>query len=69
MKRLIGWGVGAVYLVLSFAAFTRARTGSAEGHGEIGFWFSVVGTLLFVAALAAFIGTWIHTRPKPTAAH
>jgi hypothetical protein len=64
MKRIIGWGVGVFYLVLSFAAFTRASSGRAEGHGEIAFWFSVVGTLLFIAALGAFIGTWIHTRDR-----
>ena len=64
MKRIIGWGVGVVYLVLSYAAFSRASSGRAEGHGEIGFWFSVIGTLLFVASLAAFIGTWIHTRDR-----
>jgi hypothetical protein len=69
MKRIIGWGVGVFYLVISFAVFSFASAGRAAGHGEVGFWFSVVGTLLFVAALAAFIGTWIHTQKKATAAH
>jgi protein-S-isoprenylcysteine O-methyltransferase Ste14 len=64
MKRIIGWGVGVFYLVLSFAAFSFASAGRADGRGEVGFWFSVVGTLLFVAALAAFIGTWLHTRQR-----
>jgi hypothetical protein len=62
MKRIIGWGVGVVYVVLAFAAFSFASAGRADGHGELGFWFSVVGTFLSVAALGAFIGTWIHTR-------
>ena len=69
MKRILGMGVGVVYLVISFAAFSRARSGLAEGHGEIGFWFSVVGTFLFIAALAAIIGTWIHTQRTGDAAH
>jgi len=69
MKRIIGWGVGVVFLLISFVQFSRASAGRAEGHGEIGFWFSVVGALLFIAALAAFIGTWIHTQKKTTAAH
>ena len=69
MKRILGMGVGVVYIVLAYAAFTKARTGMAEGHGEIGFWFSVVGTFLSIAALAAFIGTWIHTKESSDAAH
>jgi hypothetical protein len=64
MKRMIGWGVGVVYLVLSFTIFSRASAGLAGGHGELGFWYSVVGTFLFIAALGAFIGTWIHTRER-----
>ena len=64
MTRIIGWGVGAVYIVLAYAAFTKASTGRADGHGEIGFWFTVVGVLLSVASLGAFIGTWIHTQKK-----
>ena len=72
MKRIIGWGVGVVYVVIALAVFSYASAGRAAGHGEIGFWFSVVGTLLAVAALGAFIGTWIHTRASTgtkTAAH
>jgi hypothetical protein len=70
MKRIIGWGVGVFYLGLSFAAFSGASAGRAEGHGEIGFWYSVVGTFLLIAAIGAFIGTWIHTQPKAAdAAH
>ena len=67
MKRIIGWGVGVVYLVLSFTVYSMASAGRADGHGEIGFWYSVVGTFLFIAALGAFIGTWIHTRDRAEA--
>ena len=67
MKRMIGWGVGVFYVVIALAVFRFASAGAADGHGEIGFWFSVVGTFLTVAALAAFIGTWIHTQDKTKA--
>lgn len=69
MKRILGMGVGVVYLVIAYVAFSRARTGWSEGHGEIGFWFSVIATFLLIAALAAFIGTWIHTQETSDAAH
>ena len=69
MKRIIGMGVGVIYIVLAYAAFTRAGTGRAAGHGDIAFWFSVVGSLLAIASLAAFIGTFIHTRESSDAAH
>ena len=64
MKRIIGWGVGVVYLVLSFTVYSFASQGRADGHGEIGFWYSVVATFLLIAAIGAFIGTWIHTQPQ-----
>ncbi|MBM4182884.1 MAG: hypothetical protein FJ207_01510 [Gemmatimonadetes bacterium] len=69
MKRILGMGVGVVYIVLAFAAFTRASSGWEEGHGDIGFWFTVVGGFLSIAALAAFIGTWIHTKESSDEAH
>ena len=69
MKRILGMGVGVVYLGISYVAFSRARTGWNEGHGEIGFWFSVIAAFLFFAALAALIGTWIHTQETSDAAH
>jgi hypothetical protein len=67
MKRIIGWGVGVVYLVLSVPVFSFASAGRADGHGEIGFWYSVVATFFLIAAIGAFIGTWIHTRERSQA--
>jgi len=64
MKRILGMGVGVLYLFIAFAAYSRARTGWAEGHSDIGFWFTVVGVLLTIAALGALIGTWIHTQQR-----
>jgi hypothetical protein len=69
MKRILGMGMGVVYIVLASAAFMRASTGAEAGHGDIAFWFSVVGVFLSIASLAAFIGTWIHTRETGDAAH
>jgi hypothetical protein len=69
MKRILGMGVGVVYIVLAYAAFSRAGSGWEAGHSDIGFWFTVVGALLTIASLAAFIGTWIHTKESSDAAH
>jgi len=69
MKRILGMGVGVIYIVLAYAAFNRASSGWEAGHGDIGFWFTVVGAFLSIASLAAFIGTWIHTRETSDAAH
>ncbi len=64
MKRIFGMGVGALYLVIAFAAFSRARAGWAEGHGDIGFWWTVIAAFLTIAGLGALIGTWIHTQER-----
>jgi hypothetical protein len=69
MKRILGIGVGLVYFVIAFAAFSRARSGWEAGHGDIGFWFTVVSVLLTVAALGAIIGTWIHTQGPRGSTH
>lgn len=55
-------GVGVVYLVIAFGAFSRASAGWDAGQGDVGFWWTVVAVLLSIAALAALIGTWIHTQ-------
>jgi hypothetical protein len=64
MKRILGWGVGVVYLVIAYGAYSRASAGWDAGHGEIGFWWTVVTVLLLIASLAAFVGTWIHTQQR-----
>jgi hypothetical protein len=69
MKRILGMGVGVFYLVLAFAAYSRARAGWDAGHSDIGFWFTVIGELQTIAALGALIGTWIHTQGTGRSAH
>ena len=62
MKRIFGMGVGVLYFVLAFGAFSRARAGWAADMSDIGVWWTVIATFLTVAALAALGGTWIHTQ-------
>lgn len=57
-------GVGVVYLVIAFLAFTRAMAGWAAGYTDIGFWWTVIASFLTIAALGALIGTWIHTQKR-----
>ncbi len=55
-------GVGVVYVGITAVAVTRARAGWAAGHSDIGFWWTVIASLLAIAALGAIVGTWIHTQ-------
>lgn len=64
MKRILGMVVGVVWLVFTFAAFERARTGWELGQSDVGFWWSVIASLLGIAAVSAFVGTWLHTRAE-----
>ena len=64
MKRIMGMGVGVIYLGIAYGALTRANAGWASGFNEIGFWWTVVAALLSGVALTALIGTWIHTRER-----
>ena len=62
MKRIIGMGIGVVYLGLAFGAFSRASGGWDTGYSDLGFWWTVVAGILSVAGMGALIGTWIHTQ-------
>ena len=62
MKRILGMGVGLVFFVIAFAAYTRASAGWDAGHSDIGFWWTVIALFLALAALSAMAGTWIHTQ-------
>ena len=62
MKRILGMGVGVIYVGIAFVAFSRAREGWDAGHSDLGFWWTVIATFLTIAALSALIGTWIHTQ-------
>jgi hypothetical protein len=62
MKRILGMGLGVLYLGIAFGAYTRAGAGWEAGHADLGVWWTVVAALLTIAALGALIGTWIHTQ-------
>ena len=63
MKRIVGIGIGIVYLGISALTLRTAAVGWQAGHSDLGFWWSVIAALLAIAGLGAVIGTWIHTRP------
>jgi len=62
MKRILGMGVGVLWLVIAFGAYRRASAGWEAGYADLGVWWTVVAALLTIAALGALIGTWIHTQ-------
>lgn len=62
MKRILGMGVGVVYLGIAFGAFRQASAGWATGYTDLGFWWTVIAVILSIAAGGALIGTWIHTK-------
>jgi hypothetical protein len=64
MNRIIGMGIGVIWLGLAFISLTKANAGWATGYEDIGFWWTVIAVLLTVAAGGAIIGTWIHTQPR-----
>ena len=63
MKRIAGIFIGVFYVVLVTLAFGQSSQGWQAGNADLGFWWSVIGTLLGIAGTGAVIGTWLHTRP------
>ena len=64
MSRIFGFVVGLVWLGFAAWAFARSSEGWSAGASDLGFWWAVIGTLLGVAAGAALVGTWLHTRRR-----
>ena len=64
MKRIIGIIIGVFYAVLSGLAFTSSTRNWFAGNSDLGLWWAVIGTLLGVAGLGAFLGSWLHTCPQ-----
>jgi len=62
MKRILGMGVGVIYVGIAFGASSRASADWDAGHSDLGFWWTVIAMFLAIAALSALIGTWIHTQ-------
>jgi hypothetical protein len=65
MSRIFGFAVGALWLVFTFLAFSNASAGWSQGHTDVGFWWSVIGSFLGIAALVAIVGTARHRTTGP----
>ncbi len=63
MKKALGFLAGLFLLTLAGGAARTAATGWSGGHGDVGFWWTVVAGFLGVAALGAIVGAAIHGRP------
>ena len=61
LKRGLGFLAGLAILALAALAFRTAMTGWSGGHGDVGFWWTVITGFLGVAGLGALIGTAIHS--------
>ena len=64
MSRIFGFVVGLVWLVFAAVAFKNSAAGWSAQASDLGFWWGVIGVLLAIAAGAALLGTWIHTRQQ-----
>ena len=63
MKSVLGVVVGLFLFVMAFSAFRVASGGWSGGHPDMGFWWTVIATLLTIAACGAVVGTLLHSRP------
>ena len=64
MNRIIGMGIGVLWLGMAFLSLSRANDGWATGYEDVGFWWTVIAVILTIAATGAIVGTWIHTQPR-----
>lgn len=62
MKLALGWIVGLAYVFIAFLAYRNSASGWSAGHADLGFWWAVIGSFLAIAALAALVGSWLHSR-------
>jgi hypothetical protein len=63
MKFAIGIAIALFYALISGLAFRSSLANRALGNADLGFWWSVIGSLLAIAGLGALLGSWLHTRP------
>jgi hypothetical protein len=64
MGRIFGFAVGLAWLGLAVGAFRNSSAGWGAEATDLGFWWGVIGLLLTIAATAALVGTWLHTRAR-----
>ncbi len=60
--KYFGYVVGVIWIVLVIASFNGARAGAAAGQPDVALWWSIIGVLLGIACVGAFVGTRIHLR-------
>lgn len=63
MKFFVGIFIGVLYVILVSLAFGQSSQAWQAGNADLGFWWSVIGTLLGIAGTGVVIGSWLHTRP------
>lgn len=66
MKSVLGVVSGLFLAVLAFGAFRTASGGWSTGHTDMGFWWTVIGSFLALAAVSAVVGTLMHSRMQDT---
>lgn len=64
MKRILGLGIGALWLVFTFLAFRNAGMYAGMGAPDAALWWRIIAGILTVATAGAFLGTLIHTRSQ-----
>lgn len=65
MKKHAGLVIGVLYLIIAMGAFKTGMAGWQAGHGDLGFWWTVIACLLTIAGLGALVGTWLHAWAPP----
>jgi hypothetical protein len=65
MSKIFGFVMGSIWLFFASWAFTVSRAGWAEGHSDLGFWWTVIATFYTIAAGAALVGTARHRKTGP----
>lgn len=66
MPRIIGYIVGAVWIIFSIMAFRAGMSAGALDQPDGQFWWSFVAVVYLLASLVAIIGTLRYRYEGPT---
>jgi hypothetical protein len=64
MKRILGLGIGALWLALTLVALRNSGMYSEMGAPDAALWWRIIAGILAVATAGAFVGSLIHTRTQ-----